>query len=60
MISIKETPTCEGCSRSEDHTPGMCSVRKGGARTYLCFDCIDDLKDVADAARIEARSGDDM
>lgn len=60
MISIKETPTCEGCSRPEFQTPGMCSLRKGGMRTFVCFDCIDDLKSVADAARREAEAGNDL
>jgi hypothetical protein len=50
-MTRRHVPTCEACCRSEDDTPGMVSVRKGGMPTWLCFDCLDWLKQLADAAR---------
>lgn len=60
MISIPEVPTCIACSRRKEDTPGMCSVRPGGSRYFVCYDCIGDLKSVADAARLEAEAGNDL
>lgn len=53
MISIPEVPTCIGCSHTDKEVDGMCSVRPGGSRYFLCFTCIDGLKLVADAMRDE-------
>lgn len=32
----------------------MIGIHKSRMPTYLCFDCIDDLKTIADASRIAA------
>jgi hypothetical protein len=44
-------PTCIRCSHPHLETVGMIGVHAGGMPTYICFDCIDDLKTVADAHR---------
>ncbi len=52
---VPRHPHCVGCSRPVEETLGMVSVRAGGMPTYLCFDCVDELKMVADRQREAAR-----
>ena len=51
MRGTPYVPHCESCSRPQEDTPGMLSVRQGGMPTWLCFDCIDELKAIVDVCR---------
>ena len=51
MRGRSAVPTCDGCGRQRAETPGMIGVRPGGMTNWLCFDCIDEIKAIADAQR---------
>lgn len=44
-------PSCQGCSRDQEQAEGMLSLRSGAVPVYLCFGCVDGLKEIVDAAR---------
>lgn len=43
MPSRPYVPHCEGCSRTNEQSEGMISLRQGGMATHLCFGCVDAL-----------------
>ena len=48
---VPSTQTCEGCIRTREEVAYMLTLQKGGMPTYICTDCIDTLKELADLAR---------
>lgn len=47
-------PRCERCSKPREEVTGMIAIHKDERMpTVLCWDCVDDLKKLADYCRKE-------
>lgn len=49
--SVPYMPHCEVCRRPQLETPGMIGMQVSGMWNHICFDCVDIVKQIADAAR---------
>lgn len=44
-------PSCEACNRTREDVDSLIGIKRGGSTDYLCCDCIDTLKKIADIVR---------